>query len=289
MALTTTTKIPNELDEQLHVFGPADKSKPLYYEKYGDEVRESYSEARHDKMHFRLVDPKGNETRLFNKGRADDVRECTSYLLDSRNRGVIFGGSRPDGCIEYQRTVSAVEKNGNNEENSVCIMYGLKFEGRADGVRRVALSLRTGVELDHGADTPAILFREKVWHCAIVVDPRNKANWNGIAESFYERRNKSLRIVLEDVVSGAQTQKNYSCLEPNNEDTYERARFAIMTAMQLFIGVERDLFLHLPLFVPGTSESDATAVQNKKLEDAMQKMFNKFDEMSSNTVNPWAN
>lgn len=266
--------------------GPVDDSKPMYFEKYGDELRETYAETRQDKMHFRLVDAKAYETRLFSKGRSDDVRECCTYLLDSRTRTVIFGGSREDGCVEYSRKVSKVE--GTKNETDECIMYGLKFEGRSDGVKRVALALRTGAELDHGCDTAPILFRDKLWHCAIVVDPHNKEHWDGIAESYYEMKEKKLRIVLEDVVSGEQTQKNYSCLLPTNDPEYERARFAIMTAIQCFLAVERDLFFHLPMFIPGTTESNATVIQNKRLEETITKMYQGLDEMSSKTVNPWS-
>jgi hypothetical protein len=264
--------------------GPVDESKPLYFEKYPNELRESYAETRQDKMHFRLVDSQSYETRLFSKGRLDDARECCTYLLDSRTRTVTFGGNREDGCIEYSRKVSKVE--GTKNETDECIMYGLKFEGRADGVKRVALALRTGAELDHGVDTAPILFRDKLWHCAIVVDPSNK-HWDGVAESYYEMKEKKLRIVVENVVSGEQTQKNYSCLLPTTDPEYERARFAIMTAIQLFLGVERDLFFHLPMYVPGTTEGNATEIQNKRLGETIQKMYQGLDEMSKQTVKVW--
>ena len=72
---------------------------------------------------------------------------------------------------------------------------------------------------------------------------------------------------------------------PNNDEVYEKARFAIMTAIEIFMSVERDLFFHLPMFIPGSTESSSTAIQNKRLEEAMQSLYKKLDGMSSEQVN----
>lgn len=266
--------------------GAPDVSNPLAYETTISGVRkEHFSELRPDHMYFRDVDAAGFETRLFRGRERDDAREVTTKLADRRVRRIVFGAHRADGCVLFNRDVHVLSaatpaQREAGEADVTAINNELRFAGRPDGVTKAAVGLRTGCSVDL-ADSPPAFFRDKVLHLAISCDPSVDASLLQICEAYYDLAGGLLRVTLEHPVTGAQTQKEWSVLLPQNEPVYERARVLVQRAVVMLLAVEREILVGLPDYEDGVSVEEAARRQQQRLADSLAQIYARMDNFAA--------
>ena len=245
---------------------------PAVVETYGEQVRQSFLD-RPDKLHFRIQDT-DEVLRLFGHGRGDNVRE----VEESRGKRHIVFAERQDLLVDYTKQTLVESEVGNEESTTECYTY--KYSGKT--LKSTHISLRPNQCFDLGADTPAVIFRQKALHIALKFNETEaEENPHRMIEVLQDQNEHSMRIIVQKEDGYSKETLHFDNDTPNDSDVYLTAKQMIAQFIQQFVEVERELFLSLPEFVPGETDAEAVEKQRQRLQHLAKSLFTSIDDYTA--------